>query len=452
MMNTNINNNQNSKPNRPNFNNQKVKEEMGLFRLAIQQEWQGILYLLLDKKYDYMLGMQDAIAESKFKLMLKLLQKTPNDGTACKFNEKMQNLLHILAMYSSAASYMELRDIYGQLSRRKIKHSARDVRGRTALHYAAETHNSHLIRLLLHEKYDPNELDTKGDTPVALMFRGGKITSSLELAKIVIGGKGNLNITYSEPYYAEIIGRDLMKRKEDIEGYVNRHPYDTTPLIHAIRYAHEGDLGSTKPVEELIRVLLMNRCDASKQDSEGRDAFMHCAILNDTNLLKIVLKYARGVVKNLKDIYGKTVMHYAVKQFEFASYENSELLNECLQAAFEYNLPDTEGYLPVDYAFRQSSQKLYQVFNQYGIESNMSESQIQRKLSYLEEDEWKLVTNIESDSKAYCNKMDQIYKGKKEEKVKPDNSGNFSPQFKVVYDDNLGPYDAYMHKVCLYYK
>ena len=50
-----------------------------MFKVAIRAGQQGLAYLILDKGYDLMLAMQDAMDEKKFMLVLTLLSKNPDD-------------------------------------------------------------------------------------------------------------------------------------------------------------------------------------------------------------------------------------------------------------------------------------------------------------------------------------------------------------------------------------
>ena len=77
-----------------------IVEDRSMFRIAIIMGWRGLIYLLIDRKYDYMLGMEDALNEQKFKLVLNLLKKTPDDSTVQKYNKNNQNLLHIPVSYT----------------------------------------------------------------------------------------------------------------------------------------------------------------------------------------------------------------------------------------------------------------------------------------------------------------------------------------------------------------
>ena len=65
-----------------------VTEPWSTFRHAIRGGQQGVAYLILDNGYDYMLAMQDAMDESKFQLVLTLLNKTSDDNIIKRKNAK----------------------------------------------------------------------------------------------------------------------------------------------------------------------------------------------------------------------------------------------------------------------------------------------------------------------------------------------------------------------------
>ena len=57
-----------------------------------------------------MLAMQDAMEESKFQLMLKLLNKTSNTNIIKRKNDKGQNLIHILAQNAKGLNLSHILD------------------------------------------------------------------------------------------------------------------------------------------------------------------------------------------------------------------------------------------------------------------------------------------------------------------------------------------------------
>ena len=91
-----------------------------MFKVAIRAGQQGLAYLILDKKYDLMLAMQDAMDEKKFMLVLTLMSKNPNDEVFQQTNNKGQNLFHILSMNAGSCSFDHLQRIYQALLKRGV--------------------------------------------------------------------------------------------------------------------------------------------------------------------------------------------------------------------------------------------------------------------------------------------------------------------------------------------
>ncbi len=122
-----------------------------MFKLAIRAQQQGLSYLMLDKHYDYMLAIQDAMDEAKFHLVLTLFSKTAEDKIIQQKNDKNQTLFHILAHNCSSCSAVHLDRIYLTLKRRGVDMAAVDNYSRTALHYAVKSNSLQLVQKILNE-------------------------------------------------------------------------------------------------------------------------------------------------------------------------------------------------------------------------------------------------------------------------------------------------------------
>jgi len=401
-----------------------------MFRIAIRMRWQGLLYLLLDKEYDYMLGMEDALSEGKYQLLLNLLKKTAQDSIVQKFNNKKQNLMHILALHGGRANYETLREIYTQFVKRGVKHMAIDIYGRSALHYAVQARNQRMVNILLNEKYDPNLLDVEGYNALALMVKGYGAGSTERLMDELLLAGSNVNVVYLEDYY----------NKPD-----DKTKYYTTPFIHMVRYALTDN--SNEVAKRYILNLLKHNADPAIRDSDERDAFIYCAIENSNAMLQYILSNTRKYNQKTVDKYGRTAMHYAVRQYEFGSYQNEELLNTLLLHGFDYTLPDHDGLTAVDYAARQANGKMAGVFAKRGIAVNVSKNIAKRMESIIPENQWPLEIDSTTDAEKYIKSVEQILeKQLANVKAKVDSVGNDNEPLEVVYDNNE-PYDCYLNKV-----
>eukprot|EP01022_Parablepharisma_sp_SALTPOND_P016007 TRINITY_DN2302_c3_g1_i1.p1 TRINITY_DN2302_c3_g1~~TRINITY_DN2302_c3_g1_i1.p1 ORF type:complete len:1273 (+),score=196.37 TRINITY_DN2302_c3_g1_i1:5084-8902(+) len=406
-----------------------------MFRIAIRMGWQGLLYLLLDKNYDYMLGMEDALSEGKYQLLLNLLKKTAQDSVVQRFNDKKQNLMHILALHGGNASYQKLQEIYLQFVKRGVKHMAVDVFGRSALHYAIKARNQRMINILLNASYDPNLLDIEGFTPLTLLIKGNGIESSTDIIKELLLAGSNLNVSYAEDYYDN----------EIIENEKPKIDYYTTPFVHLVRYTLFRPWSHT--LKNTIVTFLEKGADPSIADSEGRDAFMYCALENSEETLNHLFKHTARFNPKAVDKYGKTAMHYAVKQYDIGSYQNTELLNALLAHQFDYSIPDQKGLTPVDYAAGQTNGRMLNVFKMNGIDIKTKDT-VKWIANIKKLADWPIEIDFAKDAEEYMKTVEELLEKETEKsKAKVDSVGNHNEPLEVVYDDKGEPYDCYMNKV-----
>ncbi len=78
-------------------------------------------------------------------------------------------------MNAASCSIEHLKRIYEALLKRGVDVHAKDMYGRNALHYAVIGGSVQLVGLLLssENKYNPNEYDNEGNTPLSLCLRDG---------------------------------------------------------------------------------------------------------------------------------------------------------------------------------------------------------------------------------------------------------------------------------------
>lgn len=399
-------------------------EPQSMFRVAIRMGWQGMLYLLLDKRYDYMLGMENALTEGKYQLLLNLLRKTAKDSVVQRYNDNDQNLIHILAMHGGNANLSQLQEIYKQFLKRGVQQMAVDIYGRTALHYAVIFRNLQMIKLLLEAGYEPNQEDNQGDTAIALLVKGFGIDDCGEILKELLRAGGNLNVSCKE---------------DGPSGSI----YTATPLIQLVRYLISKP-HSFYELKNLLITFFEKGADCSLVDSNGRDVFMWAAMGNSVEILEILLKNARGFNAKQVDCYGKTAVHYAVKQFDIGSYQNSLILDILLTHRFEHSIPDKNGLTPVHYAASQANGKLIQVFRKHGIPVPESKPNVWPKnIRFLKD--WELQFDYHQDAEKYLSSIEERLA--QNLKAAVDKVGNEGEPLEVIYDAKENPYDVYMNKV-----
>jgi len=456
-----------------------------MFRVAIIMGWQGLLYLLLDKHYDYMRGMEDALSEGKYQLLLNLLKKTAQDEVVQRFNDKKQNLMHILALHGGNADRVKLQEIYTQFVKRGVKHMAVDIYGRTALHYAIISKNKPIINILLNSQYDPNIVDLEGHTPLSLLVKGNGIEFSIDIIKELLMAGANLNIQYLEDYYDKHLesaeedsqpkGRKLSNQSEDDDNEFyedsnnsqHKHEkmkdakkkksselekplnlYYTTPFIHLVRYSLLRPW--SMQLKLMFEIFLDKGADPAMTDSEQRDAFIYCTLENSNEFVDLLFKRTSKINKKTVDKYGKTAMHYAVQQYEFGSYQNTELLSLLLSHGFDHSIKDEKGLTPVDYAAVQNNGRMLSIFKQYKVALPKSPKTLELHpiLQQKSIKDWPMEVDFNKDAEEYIKNVEELIEKEREKpKAKVDSIGNDNEPLEVIYDDKGRPFDCYMNKV-----
>ncbi|CAG9315884.1 unnamed protein product [Blepharisma stoltei] len=394
-----------ARPTKPSTNSSLPQGTYSMFRAAIIQGWQGAAYLMLYNGYPYMLAMQDAMNEMKFKLVKTLLAKVGDDKKLQEINEDGQNLFHTLAIKGSAADQEITQIICDELFERGVDLFAVDNKGKTPLHYAAASGYRSLCQFLLGKGSNHALPDNNGIVPLAYALQGSKILTSEQMILIFRGYGASLSFTFRED------GIDL------------------TPILHAI---------SQKGPPRLITFLLQNGCSLTEVDSLGRNAVMLAIINNDIKMVEALIKEGSLDI-NHSDKKGRNAAHYAVQPLEYGSYENIDILKLLISSKINAGKFDNEGWSPFCLAALQRSRRMAKLLEAHRFK--VSEYP-ERRLSVFEPS---MEVDYEKDAESYLQKQSELVK---EEKIKrlPDNTQDFPDYYEVVDD-----YDLYMTKVDLQY-
>lgn len=138
-----------------------------MFSLAIKYGWQGICYLLVEYGYSLLEAIQDSMMANQFNLVRSLLYKNQQNQQIQQFNDKQQNLFHVLAMKGKQCEAAIADQLYQDLKSRGISIVAKDCYGKTAIHYAAESQFIFLIEQIISDYPDQLNLqDMFGKTPL----------------------------------------------------------------------------------------------------------------------------------------------------------------------------------------------------------------------------------------------------------------------------------------------
>lgn len=150
-----------------------------------------------------------------------------------------------------------------------------DEAGNTPIMLAAKEGKLDLVKALECVGCSIKDINKQQENCIHLLIKGKKIKKyNRRLLKYLISQGVDFNSTYEEPEYKNI--------QEDVI-------YKCTPLIHLIRTEHlevwdKGDLLDDIFEQHSLRI------DPNQTDSEGKDIFMHLAILNDFELCKYITK------------------------------------------------------------------------------------------------------------------------------------------------------------------
>jgi len=133
------------------------------FKLAIRAGQNGLAYLILDKGFDIIQSIREAMDEFKIDLVLSLLPKFTTEII-------VKELLSILYGKPTQLNFDQLKKIFLALKEHGVNNSSKDKFGRTVLHYAVLSNRLEFVKLLLtpEEAYDTNEKDLQGFTPFTL--------------------------------------------------------------------------------------------------------------------------------------------------------------------------------------------------------------------------------------------------------------------------------------------
>jgi ankyrin repeat protein len=94
--------------------------------------------------------------------------------------------------------------------------------------------------------------------------------------------------------------------------------------------------------------MLFKGSDPNIFDEFNQNALIMAIKINSTDLVELMVKNCK-ISADAQDSEGKTAMHYLVNPLEYGSYENLIILN-LIKDKINFNLPDKQGLLPIDYA------------------------------------------------------------------------------------------------------
>lgn len=141
------------------------------------------------------------------------------------------------------------------------------------------------------DKYDPNEVDVDGHTPLSYCLRGNKAQGAFynafhtfnNIFLLLSVNGADMNIIYPEKLYKPAFKEDEVD-EQHMGSYQPEGKYFTTPLINVIRLNQENDVQCQN-----IMGLMEYGAKLNIVDSDGRDPLMHAIMNNNVKVVKMLL-------------------------------------------------------------------------------------------------------------------------------------------------------------------
>ena len=383
------------------------------FSIAIRRNWQSVAFLMLEFGFDLSLAILDCFTHRKYNYVYTLLLKKAEAGVYQTTNAACQNLTHLFAQNSGRVADDLFDKILTKLEAKALDFGSSDAAGRTSLHYACEAGSIKLVNWLLQRGLDVNLSDSGDVTPLGHTLKGSFL-KAIEVAKVGVECGMDLNKRFNDENKKHTALTYIISKKKSFATFVKLHEmganinlgdsHGWTPLIYYIR---QNNLVSVQSLLQTFKI------DTKVVDNEG-----------------------------------KTIIHHAVQQREYGSYENIEMLEFLLKHA-DFNKADNQGHTPLYYAKRQLSGRLAKVLEKHKAKDlDMSESVVRRvQTSVLNELDFPTQRyNFEEDFEKFvdqCKRDSQVKRAIFDERVPVDKraTGNYE----VCYDGE-DPYDCYMVK------
>ena len=215
------------------------------------------------------------------------------------------------------------------------------MNGRNALHYAAmDVSNSYAIDMLIEKGFNPNELDSEGNTPLNLAcFNQPEDDLNAVIQLLINGANPNLlnKKKQNSLFFLRNDKRNSFKLKCIIEkgGNINQQDiYGNTPLHHQLLHSKTG-CDFMPFLKYGANIKLLNLKNQSP---------LHIAVLaNNSRAVTALLE--NGADINLQDIDGNTVLHYVAK---YAPNEKMlKAISDCSKS-LDFKIKNNEGKTPLE--------------------------------------------------------------------------------------------------------
>ncbi|XP_071963816.1 poly [ADP-ribose] polymerase tankyrase-like [Antedon mediterranea] len=280
---------------------------MPFFRSALEKNWQGVCYLVMDRLDKFMMSytqaVQCAFEAFKYQMALTMIRKQKESQRLTALNNKGQNLLHLLCLNAPKDESTDLQvQVADMLGKRGLNFFRKDSYSCTAITYAAASQNNSLIDFFFNSDNDQFETsistpDSIGRLPMAALFYNPIFDDNTHnLIKLFLKCGGSLNIRSPVPYVEPALAKFLPQPKSLSEVFhgASERNIDQTPLILCIRN------GLFKAVDFLLK----NGADPNYPDKDMVTPLMHAVKKNDVDIVKLLLNHSYVIKKKAEIIRG----------------------------------------------------------------------------------------------------------------------------------------------------
>lgn len=274
------------------------------FRFAVRKDWQGLAYMIISKGYNIGKAVYETILENKFKYTFNLLTKR-EDGQEYQFiSDEGLNLFHLIAGKSTLIQDDLLKKICWILKRKGIDHNATDKTGRTSLHWAAYSGSANMIKILLENGADPNQVTLDSERPLDLAFNG---RNSQVFSILIDITKDNLSpdrYLRNAAHYACMDSAYSENDTLELLKYLKKKNIDFNLIDDKgklpLHYMTKHSAFKVKSLEYILNETLMHTVDKSGQTP----LMIFCKTSSDSTLLLELIKATR--ILNVADRYKRT--------------------------------------------------------------------------------------------------------------------------------------------------
>ena len=270
---------------------ERMKNKKSYFEYAVMKpELNSIAKILLEKGYSISNAFKDAFKAGNYQQLFQLL-KTMDDDTvknAVKIKDEIgRNIFHSLSKAPEGSAFSDICNTL--MTEYNLDPNELDKEGTSPIMLASQEGKYDLVKALECVGCSVKDVNYKGENSIHLLMKGKRIKKyNRRLLRYLISKGVDFNTVYEEVHYVAARAEYELKKDKNQTEANESLVYKCTPLIHLVRtelmdYWDKGDLFDD------IFEQSTQRIDPNQSDSDGKDLFMHLAILNEYELCKYVI-------------------------------------------------------------------------------------------------------------------------------------------------------------------